>query len=96
MTQKGHNMNSGYRILYRREAATYLRRLPARDRSRILEAIETLAEGKDNRLLDVKKLRSRPGYRMRVGGFRILFVRDDEQLVVRVLVIRPRGDAYKG
>jgi mRNA interferase RelE/StbE len=88
-------MNSGYKILYRREAATYLRRLPARDRSRILEAIETLAEGRDDRVLDVKKLRNRPGYRLRVGGFRILFVRDDEQSVIRVLVIRPRGDVYK-
>lgn len=96
MTKMGHNMNSGYRIIYRREAATYLRRLPASDRSRILEAVETLAEGKGNRALDIKKLRNRQGYRMRVGGFRILYVRDDEQLVIRVLVIRPRGDAYKG
>jgi len=96
MTKKGHNMNSGYRILYRREAATYLGRLPARHRARIVEAVETLAEGKNDRVLDVKKLRNRPGWRMRVGGFRILFMRDDEQLVVRILVIRPRGDVYKG
>ena len=62
MTIKGHNMNSGYRILYRRAAAMYLRRLPARERSRILEAVETLAEGTKNCVLDVKKLRNRPGY----------------------------------
>ena len=96
MTKKGHNMNNGYLVLYRREAATYLRRLPARDRERILEAIEKLAEGTVNRMLDIRKLRNRSGFRMRVGGFRILFVRDDEKLVVRVLVIKPRGDAYKG
>jgi mRNA interferase RelE/StbE len=96
MTKIGHNMNNGYRILYRRAAAMYLRRLPARERTRILEAVEALSEGTRDRVLDVKKLRNRPGYRMRVGRFRILFERNDEQSVIRVLVIRPRGDVYKG
>ena len=96
MTKKGHNMNSGYRIIYRRAAAMYLRRLPAHERSRILEAIETLAEDPQNRVLNVRKLRNRPGYRLRVGHFRILFERNDEQSVIQVLVVRPRGDAYKG
>ena len=89
-------MNRGYRILYRRAAAMYLRRLPAHERSRILEAIEALAEDTQNCVLDVKRLRNRPGYRLRVGRFRILFERNDEQSVIQVLVVRPRGDAYKG
>lgn len=32
---------------------------------------------------------------MQVGRFRILFERKDEQSVIRILTIRPRGDAYK-
>lgn len=96
MTKKGNNMTSGYHVHYRRAAASYLRRLPLRERSRIMESIETLAEDIQNRVLDVKKLRDRPGYRMRVGRFRILFERNDEKSVIRILAIRSRGDVYKG
>jgi mRNA-degrading endonuclease RelE of RelBE toxin-antitoxin system len=61
-------MTMGYGIEYRREAARYLERMSPKERTRILEAIEELAENPDGRTLDVKKLRNRPGYRLRGGG----------------------------
>jgi mRNA interferase RelE/StbE len=82
-------------IEYRRQAARYLQRLPATNRNRILGALETLAEDPDNRELDVKKLRNRPGFRLRVGGFRVLYERHQDRLVILVIAVRPRGEAYK-
>jgi mRNA interferase RelE/StbE len=89
-------MTSGYQIRYRRAAASYLKRLPARECSRIIESIEALAEDIQSRVLDVKKLRDRSGYRMRVGRFRIIFDRNDKESIIRILAIRSRGDVYKG
>ena len=68
-------MTLGYRIEYRRDATRYLERMNPRDRERILVAIEELGEDPDSRSLDVKKLRNRPGYRLRVGKYRVLYER---------------------
>jgi mRNA interferase RelE/StbE len=55
-----------------------------------MAAIERLPTG------DIKRLSGRRGeYRLRVGGWRILFERDDEARLIRVIDVRPRGDAYK-
>ena len=35
------------------------------------------------------------GLRLRVGGFRIIFARDDEAGTIDVLQIAPRGEVYK-
>jgi len=32
---------------------------------------------------------------MRIGQYRIIFTRDDYNLVIEVVRIRPRGDIYK-
>jgi mRNA interferase RelE/StbE len=43
---------------------------------------------------DIKKLQGRDGYRLRAGGYRILFnIKDDKIIVTK---ISPRGGAYKG
>ena len=88
-------MTMGYRIEYRREAARYLERMGLKERKRILEAIEELAENPDSRTLDVKKLRNRPGYRLRVGKYRVLYERFEDRLLMLVVAVRPRGEAYK-
>lgn len=55
-----------------------------------MDAIEGLPAG------DVKRLEGRRNeYRLRVGGWRILFERHDEPRLIRVTDVRPRGDAYK-
>jgi mRNA interferase RelE/StbE len=61
-------------------------------RSRIAEALDKLEleppEG------DIKKLQGRDGYRLVIGGYRILF--DIENDRIDVFKIAPRGDVYKG
>ena len=57
---------------------------------RILKAIKDLPYG------DVKKLQGRAeDYRLRVGDYRIIFTKDDEELLIYVIEIAPRGDVYK-
>jgi mRNA interferase RelE/StbE len=46
--------------------------------------------------LDVKKLEGMEGlFRLRVGGWRVIFDRQDELKIIAIEKIRPRGDAYK-
>ncbi|MBI4564978.1 MAG: type II toxin-antitoxin system RelE/ParE family toxin [Planctomycetes bacterium] len=36
-----------------------------------------------------------PGYRVRVGDYRILYAEDDSSRLVRIYRVRHRGDAYR-
>lgn len=45
---------------------------------------------------DVKPLAGRPGeWRLRVGGWRVIYVLDEERRRIAILAVRPRGSAYK-
>jgi mRNA interferase RelE/StbE len=82
-------------VIIHRAARNALKRLDRPVRQRIAEQIQALGDDPDNPALDVKPLAGRSGYRMRVGGWRILFTRDDEIRVIAIEQIKPRGDAYK-
>jgi mRNA interferase RelE/StbE len=45
--------------------------------------------------LGVAPLRGRPGFRLRMGGWRAIYRVDDDRLIVLVLDIGARGDVYK-
>jgi mRNA-degrading endonuclease RelE of RelBE toxin-antitoxin system len=69
----------------------YLSKLEKEIRSNIVSAIERLPDHGD-----IQKMRgsSRPNtYRLRVGKFRVLYIRETE--AIRVLDIDTRGDIYK-
>ncbi|HUT54495.1 MAG TPA: type II toxin-antitoxin system RelE/ParE family toxin [bacterium] len=70
--------------------------MPRDLRERIIGAIERLAEDPDAPGLDVKKLADREGSRLRVGKHRVIFERHEGRLIILVVVIRGRGDVYKG
>jgi mRNA interferase RelE/StbE len=59
---------------------------------RVLDAIDRLCA--EDAAGDVRRLAGRPEFRLRVGDWRVLFVRDDERRAVRVLRVLPRGRAY--
>ena len=85
----------GYRIHYRRAAIRYIRKMAADQRRRVISAIEKLGENPKNQALDVKKLSGREGFRLRVGDYRVLFERHDDELVILIVNVKPRGEAYK-
>jgi mRNA interferase RelE/StbE len=44
---------------------------------------------------NLTKLQGRDGYRLRVGGWRVIDGLHDERLVILVLEARPRGGIYR-
>jgi mRNA interferase RelE/StbE len=44
---------------------------------------------------NVKKLTGQPGYRLRVGDWRVIYDIEQGRLVVRVLRVAPRGGVYE-
>ena len=59
---------------------------------RILAKIQELAEAPDGQANNVTRLQGRPESRLRVGDFRIIFLRDGDDLLV--VDIAPRGSIY--
>lgn len=80
-------------ITVRRSAEKELKRVPAPDRRRIVEAIDGLKEYPHaGRALKrgLQGLR-----RIRVGDWRVLYAVDDETSVVSVVRVAHRRDAYR-
>jgi mRNA interferase RelE/StbE len=84
-----------YGLKYRRHARNYLARLPLKIKSVIVNNLHELAANPDNPSLDIDVLKGRKGFRLRVGQYRIIYTRQDDQLIIEVVKIRTRGDIYK-
>ena len=84
-----------YRLTTKKQAIKALQKMPRQNAQRIRQALDRLAENPDRRDIDIVRLEGRPGFRLRVGDFRIIFERDDEANSIDILRIVPRGQAYK-
>ena len=84
-----------YKLKYRQSARNYLARMPLKIKTKIVDKLHQLNENPDNPSLDVKKLKGSSAYRLRVGQYRVIYSRIDDQLIIEVIKIRPRGDVYK-
>lgn len=84
-----------YQLKYRRQARNYLARLPSKIKSRIVDKLHKIKENPYDPNLDVDELKGESGYRLRVGQYRIIYTQHDDQLIIEVVKIRPRGDIYK-
>jgi mRNA interferase RelE/StbE len=81
------------RITYRREALRVLGRMPANTARLVRSKIEQYAGNPASLANNVKKLRGRDGYRLRVGDYRVIF--DQDGSVMDILQIGPRGSVYE-
>jgi mRNA interferase RelE/StbE len=84
---------SAYRIELRPAAARALRKLDRDVGLRIQGAIALL--GQDPRPPTARALRGRPGMRVRVGDYRIIYTIDDDVLVVVVVALGHRREIYR-
>jgi len=82
-----------YAVELRPAAARALRKVDPQDVPRLRGAIALLAE--DPRPPGAKALQGRPGYRVRVGRYRIIYSIDDGILLVVVVTLGQRHDVYK-
>ena len=83
---------STYRIELRPAAARALRKLGPQIRGRIQGAIALLAQ--DPRPPAARALQGRPGLRVRVGDYRILYTVQDDVLLVVVVTLGHRREIY--
>jgi mRNA interferase RelE/StbE len=82
-----------YRIEITSSAAKELSRIPGKDLRRIVARIQALAD--DPRPPGSKKLCAQEKYRIRQGDYRVLYQIEDDVLVVYVVKIAHRRDAYR-
>ncbi|NCD21974.1 MAG: type II toxin-antitoxin system RelE/ParE family toxin [Spartobacteria bacterium] len=82
-----------YSILFRRSVLKDLAVLPKKDVQRIMEAIRALAV--DPRPPQSQKLSGREQYRLRQGAYRILYVIQDDVLIVTVVTVGHRREVYR-
>lgn len=83
---------SPYRIEVRPAALKGLRRIHPADRPSIQGALALLAH--DPRPPGARALQGRPGYCVRVGDYRIIYAIKDDVLLIAVVTIGHRRDAY--
>ena len=73
-------------------AAKFLKRLNEPQKGRIIKALEQLSNEPPEG--DIKSMIGRDGYRLRVGGYRVLFDIIDNEIAVYEIGLR--GQVYKG
>jgi len=81
-----------YRIELRPSAVRALRKLDPKLRHRLQGAIALLAQ--DPRPPAARALQGRPGLRVRVGDYRIIYTVADDLLLVVVVTVGHRRDVY--
>jgi mRNA interferase RelE/StbE len=84
-----------YRIEFSTDAVKSLRRLPRDLALRIRRKIDDLAVDPRAPNNNVKALTGRPGYRLRVGDWRVIYDLNDALRILSVERIAPRGGAYQ-
>lgn len=83
-----------HKITFSKEADKALRRMPRNNALIIANKIKELASN-PNTMRNVKKLTDHPGYRLRVGDWRIIYTVNNNELLIHVISIKTRGEVYK-
>lgn len=82
-----------YRIEWKASARKELRGLERAILGRVLTAVEALAT--DPRPDGCRKLAgSKQSYRIRVGDYRVVYLIEDDRLIVEIIRVRHRSAAY--
>ena len=74
----------------KKAAFKFIEKQPQKQRERIMAAVKKLPEG------DIVPVEGMPGYyRMRVGGYRVVYTIDYTEKMIYVYHVGNRGDVYK-
>jgi mRNA interferase RelE/StbE len=84
-----------YTVVFTKQALRILRRLPRNIAELIRAKITEIAQAPYATHNNVTKLVGRPGYRLRVGDWRVIYELQNEQVVLLVLKVGPRGEVYE-
>lgn len=83
-----------HKITFSKDADKTLRRMPRNLSLKIAQKIKQLADN-PKAMRNVKKLTDHPGYRLRIGDWRIVYTLNDKELLIHVVKIKSRGEVYK-
>lgn len=81
-----------YTLIYSETAAKQLKKLPKDIQERVIIALERLRIRPES--CDIKKLVGMPGYRFRVGDYRVIFDMEKDKLLIFVLELGHRRNIY--
>ena len=84
-----------YKIVIKKEAAKSLSRIPRNMANLIREKLDAIAANPYAEHPNAKKLQGRDGYRLRVGDWRVIYEIQNDELVILVLKVAPRGEVYR-
>jgi mRNA interferase RelE/StbE len=82
-----------YKIVFRKSVAKDLRQIPNQDLRRILATVDALSE--EPRLSGIEKLSGQEKYRVRQANYRIIYEISDDKIIVVVVKVGHRKDAYR-
>lgn len=88
-------MRAVYKIIYTTQAAKSLLKMPRKTANLIREKLGQIANDPFASIPNAKKLQGRPGYRLRLGDWRVIYEINKDELVIIVVKIAPRGEAYR-
>ena len=83
-----------FTITFSKIADKALRRMPRNIALNIGKKIKELANNPSG-MRNVKKLTNHPGYRLRVGDWRIIYTVNENELLIHIINIKTRGEVYK-
>lgn len=81
------------KIAYSKQAIKTLSKLPTNETARIRAKLRQYSDDPASQANNIKKLQGRDAYRLRVGDWRVIF--DENDVVIDVIKIGPRGSIYK-
>lgn len=84
-----------YRVLFTRQARRAFLKLPKPASNSILEKLNSVAKNPYAQHNNVTKLQNRPGYRLRVGDWRVIYDIRNDELIILILKIGSRGEIYR-
>ena len=84
-----------YNIVFTKQAAKTLQRIPYDVTGLIREKLDEIANDPFASHPNTTKLQGRPGYRLRIGDWRIIYEVQKVELMIIVLKIARRDEAYR-
>jgi mRNA interferase RelE/StbE len=84
-----------FEVIYNKQAERALLKLPDNLANRIRKKMRIIAQNPYGRHNNVTKLKDRPGYRLRVGDWRVIYKILEGQVCILVVKIAPRGSIYR-
>ncbi len=83
-----------YKIIFSKKVDKALRKMPRNIALNISKKIKELADN-PHKMRNIKKLTNHPGYRLRVGDWRIVYTVHENELLVHIVNVKTRGEVYK-